>query len=161
MKFYQFILAGLAGAALIAGLGFLFSRGQAARLEGSITNVRTLGMDQNSSVALVDFEAVNPSQVLMIVGRRELAVVDEQGLTREGSTISAADLKSLFQYFPALGAMESDPMIDRVRVEPGQMVSGMVAARFSIPKHQLDASQDLVLRVHEVDGGISELRQAP
>ncbi len=158
MKVYQFILAGLIGAAALAGIGFFASRGKAARLEGAITNIRTLGSDETSSVAIVDFEAVNPSQILMIVSGRDLLIVDEQGVLHEGSTISAADLKMLFQYFPALGAMENEALIDRVRVEPGRGLRGVVAARFEIPKHRLDARQELVLRIKEVDGGVSELR---
>jgi hypothetical protein len=158
MKAYQFIVAGLIGAAAIAGIGFLVSRGQAARLEGAITNIRTLGSDETSAVAIVDFEAANPSQILLIVGDRDLLVVDGQGMQHEGSTISAADLKMLFQYFPALGSLENEPLIDRVRVEPGRGLRGVVAARFEIPKHRLDARQELILRIKDVDGGISELR---
>jgi hypothetical protein len=79
-------------------------------------------------------------------------------MEHEGSTISAADLKMLFQYFPALGSMENEPLIDRVRVEPGRPLRGIVAARFGMPKHRLDARQGLILRIRDVDGGISELR---
>jgi hypothetical protein len=158
MKWYQFVLAGLIGAAGLAGIGFLVSRGSAARLEGHITNIRTLGMDENSSVAIVDFEAMNPSQILMIVGDRDIVVTDEQGILRESSTISAADLKSLFQYFPALGSLDNEPLTTRVRVEPGRVLRGVVAARFEIPKYVLDARRSLVLQVKDVDGGVSELR---
>jgi hypothetical protein len=158
MKWYQFVLAGLIGAVALAGIGFLVSRGSAARLEGHITNIRTLGMDENSSVAIVDFEAMNPSQILLIVGDRDIVVTDEQGIVRESSTISAADLKSLFQYFPALGSLDNEPLTMRVRVEPGTVLRGVVAARFEIPKHTLDARRDLVLKVQDADGGVSELR---
>jgi hypothetical protein len=158
MKAYQFIIAGLIGAGAIAGIGFLTSRGAAARLEGAITNIRTLGADETSSVAIVDFEAANPSQILMIVGDRDLVIVDEQGMEHDSSTISAADTKMLFQYFPALGALDNEPLVGRVRVEPGQGVRGVVAARFEMPKHRLDARQELILRIKDVDGGISELR---
>ena len=112
MKAYQFILAGLIGAAAVAGIGFLASRGSAARLEGAITNIRTLGSDETSSVAIVDFEVANPSQILLIVGDRDLLVVDEQGMQHESSTISAADLKMLFQYFPALAARGGSAVFD-------------------------------------------------
>jgi hypothetical protein len=109
----------------------------------------------------VDFEATNPSQILLIVGDRDIVVTDEQGIVRESSTISAADLKSLVQYFPALGSLENDPLTMRVRVEPGTALRGVVAARFEIPKHLLDARRDLVLKVVDADGGVSELRANP
>jgi hypothetical protein len=157
MKFQHFVLAGLAGALVVYGLGFLVSRGRAARLTGEITKVRTLGADERSSVAIVDFEAHNPSDVLMIVQGRELFMIDQRGIERSSSTISAADLKSLFQYFPALGEIENDPLIDRLRVPAGESVGGMVAARFEIPKHELDQRQRIILRIRDADGGISEI----
>jgi hypothetical protein len=152
------IVSGLIGALLIAGAILLFNRDTAPRLDGKITQVRTLGMDQNSSVAIVNFDAVNGSNNLLIVARRDLLVVDKNGAERAGSTISVSDLKYLFQLYPALGGMGFEPLIDRVRVEPEQPLRGILAARFDLPKHELDHRQAILFRIEDVDGKQSDLR---
>lgn len=157
MKRYRFVLAGLAGAAFLLWSGLEVSNWKTARLEGRITQVRTLGMDERSSVAIVDFEARNPSDVEMMIGDRTLSMINAQGIPRTGRTISAADLKGLFDYFPALGLIEHDPLLRRVRVSSGDRISGMIAARFEVPKHELDLRRELTLRIGDLDGSVSEI----
>ena len=158
MKLYQFILAGLGGSlALAAGFYFL-AYDQAARVDGTITNVRTLAMDERASVAIVDFEGSNSSDILFVVDDRKIIVVDENGFPYEGSTIGAFDLKQLFKYFTALGEMTSEPLISSTKLAPGDKVKGVIAARFEISKDQVDARRELILRLTDVDGGISEFK---
>jgi hypothetical protein len=152
------IIAGLLGALLLAGGIVLFNRDTAPRLDGAITQVRTLGMDQNSSAAIVNFDAVNGSNNLLIVARRDLFAIDQHGMERSSSTISASDLEYLFKLYPALGGMGFEPLVDRVRVEPGGPLRGILAARFEIPKHELDQRQAIIFRIEDVDGKQSELR---
>jgi hypothetical protein len=115
-------------------------------------------MDQNSSVAIVNFDALNGSNNLLIIARRDLFVIDQNGMERDSSTISASDLEYLFQLYPALGGMGFEPLVDRVRVEPEQPLRGILAARFEIPKHELDQRQAIIFRIEDVDGKQSELR---
>ena len=157
MKGYQFVLAGLAGAAVLLWAALEVSDWKTAQLDGTITKVRTLGMDRHSSVAIVDFEGVNPSDIQMMIGERTLTVLDGKGIRREGKTISALDLKGLFQYFPGLGGIENEPLLNRVRIQPGESVFGMLAARFEIPKHELDLRRELILRLADVDGSVTEI----
>lgn len=158
MKPYQFVLAGLLGAGALLWFALLISDRSTAQLEGEITQVRTLAMDEKSSVAIVDFEASNPSIVEMMIGDRTLSITNQRGVPYEGRTIGAVDIKGLFQYFPALGEMKNAALIKRVRVPAGEPVSGMVAARFEIPKHELDLRQDLTLRIADIDGSVSTFR---
>jgi hypothetical protein len=152
------VLSGLLGALLITGGVLLFNRDTAPRLDGQITQVRTLGMDQNSSVAIVNFEAVNGSNNRLIIARRDLLVVGKDGAERAGSTISVSDLQYLFELYPALGGMGFEPLVDRVRLEPEQPLRGILAARFDMAKHDLDQRQAIIFRVEDVDGKRSELR---
>jgi hypothetical protein len=152
------ILSGLLGALLIAGGLLFFNRDTAPRLDGQITQVRTLGMDQNSSVAIVNFDAVNGSNNRLIIARRDLLVVDKAGAEHAGSTISVSDLQYLFQLYPALGGMGFEPLVDRVRLEPEQPLRGILAARFDLAKHDLDQRQAIIFRIEDVDGKRSELR---
>ena len=158
MKAYQFVLAGLVGACVLVWGALQISDWKTAQLKGKITEVRTLGMDQYSSVAIVDIEAVNPSDTQMMIGKRTMTVMDAKGIRSQGKVISAPDLKGLFRYFPGLGGIDNEPLLNRVRIQPGESVFGMVAARFEIPKHELDLRQELILRLVDVDGSVSEIR---
>ena len=108
--------------------------------------------------AIVDIEAVNPSDTQMMIGKRTMTVMDAKGIRSQGKVISAPDLKGLFRYFPGLGGIDNEPLLNRVRIQPGESVFGMVAARFEIPKHELDLRQELILRLVDVDGSVSEIR---
>jgi hypothetical protein len=158
MKPWQFVLVGIAGAGILAWATLGISDRKSAQLEGSITQVRTLAMDERSSVAIVDFEADNPSDVVMMIGDRTLSIINQKGIAYEGRTLTSFDVKGLFEYFPALGAMKNEPLVKRVRVGAGEKVGGMIAARFEIPKHELDLRQELTLVIADIDGGISTLR---
>ena len=85
MKLYQFILAGFVGAGLLVAAVYWIARGKTARVEGSITEVRTLGMDRNSAVAIVDFEFTNRSKALVMIGDRDLVVIDQDESVHEAS----------------------------------------------------------------------------
>jgi hypothetical protein len=152
------IIGGLLGALVLAGGLLLFNSDTAPRLDGEITQVRTLGMDQRSSVAIVNFDAINGSDNLLIIARRDLLVVDQYGTERSGSTISVSDLKYLFELYPALGGMGFEPLVDRVRVESGGPLRGILAARFDMPKHELDQRRAIIFRTEDVDGKQSDLR---
>ena len=157
MKLYQFILAGLVGAGLLVAAVYWIARGKTARVEGSITEVRTLGMDRNSSVAIVDFEFTNYSDALVMIGDRDLIVVDQDGIVHESYTLKTSDLRQLFRYFPALGQIKHEPVVDRTKIPSGESLRGMVAARFEIPKHELDLRREIIFRITDVDGAVSEL----
>ncbi len=155
MKLYQSVLAGLLGAGALLWFALEISDWRTAQLDGKITQVRTLAMDERSSVAIVDFEASNPSSVEMMIGDRTLGIENQQGIPYEGRTLGSFDIKQLFKYFPALGEMKNAPLIKRVRIPVGKFVGGVIAARFEIPKHELDLRQQITLRIADIDGSVS------
>ena len=140
------LVGGLLGALLVALLIVAYNWRATPRLEGQITEVRTLGMDDSSSVAIVNFQASNSSTYELSINRREMGIVDQSGNPREGRVLSVFDVQQLFQYFPALGGMRDEPLVDNTHLAPGESVRGLVAARFEIPKHELDARREIVLR---------------
>ena len=140
------LVGGLLGAVVVTALIIAYNWRATPRLEGQITEVRTLGMDASSSVAIVNFEASNSSSYELSINRREMAIVDQAGNPREGRILSVFDIRQLFQYFPALGGMRDEPLIDNKHLAPGESVRGLVAARFEIPKHELDMRQEIVMR---------------
>ena len=148
---------GLVVAAVIVGLIVLKQQGSTPRLAGRITAVRTLGMDESSSVAIVDFRFTNDSRYRFVVGDCAMSVVDAKGETRQGQVISASHTAQLFELFPALGLKAGEPLIIKTKIAPGASNLVMLAARFDLSKTDLDARKKIGVSVTEVDGAVSEL----
>ena len=143
------VVGGLFGAVIVAGAIIIYNSGATPALSGEITEVRTLGMDQSSSVAIINVEAVNSSNYDVSIGRRQMEVVDSKGNRLHGSIISVFDIQQLFKYYPALGGMKDEPMTDQQELAPGESIRGLIVARFEIPKHELDMRRELIF--HTVD----------
>lgn len=148
---------GLAVASAIVGVILLVQQGATPRLAGEITNVRTLGMDQSSSVAIVDFKFVNDSKHLFIVGTTDMSVIDPIGNARQGQILAASSIKDLFELFPALGEKTGEPLIIKTRIPAGTSKAVMLAARFEISKSDLDARKKITVSVTDLDGAVSEI----
>jgi hypothetical protein len=136
---------------------FYMQRGAHIEPAGKILKVRTLALDEGSSIAVVDFRVVNSSDYTVVV--REVTVTLEQpnGTAPDGTVVSEVDARRLFQYYPVLGQKYNDSLIIRDRIKPHETLDRMIAARFEIPVAQLDARKRLKLRVVDVDGPSGEL----
>jgi hypothetical protein len=140
---------GLLGAVLITGAIIFFNKGATPALAGEITEVRTLAMDEASSVAIVNFAGTNTSDRVVFIHQRELEITDSNGTVRVGKPVQIADVQQLFKYFPILGGMKDEPLRPRTELEPGKNLRGLVAAQFDVPKHELDQRLGLILRVYD------------
>lgn len=150
---------GFLGAALVAGAIYFYNEGATPTLAGEITEVRTLAMDEASSVAVVNFTGVNTSDRIVFIHQREVTITDENGAAHIGLPVQVADIQNLFEYFPILGGMKDAPLLPRTEVEPGAELRGLVAARFDLPKHELDARQSLVVKFYNELGRSTELSE--
>ena len=108
----------------------------------------------------MDFRATNKSKVLFMSGDRRVIVIGRHGTKYDGKISSSFNLKQLFRYFPALGAMTHEPYTKGIRLKPNQSVVGMLAARFDISKTDLDMRQEIILELYDSDGSLTELRMA-
>ncbi len=154
-------VAGLIGACIVAGAILFYNRGAKPTLTGKITEVRTIGVEQNASVAFVNFSGANSAENALIIHKRELEVVDGDGNRHVGMLVQVPDLKSLFEYFPVLGGMKDEPLLPRTELEPGEPLRGLVAARFEISKDKLDQRQKIILRVYDIRERTSEIEETP
>jgi hypothetical protein len=134
-------------------------RGAHIELSGAILKVRTQAMDENSSIAVVDFRFVNSSDYNFVVREVGVTVEDKDGKTIDGATVSELDARRLFEYYPQLGQKFNDTLIMKSKIPPHQSMDRMIVARFEVPESQLDARKDLTVRVVDVDGPTSELRE--
>lgn len=137
-------------------------RGAHIEPAGKILKVRTIAMDENSSVAVIDFRVENSSDYTVIV-KEVTAAVEEQGgkdpvgTLHEGATAAQTDTERLFKYYPVLGQKFNDTLKMHDRIKPHETMDRMIAVRFEIPLVQLDARKRLKLKIEDVDGPSGEL----
>ena len=144
---------------LIAVAGIMYmQRGSHVELKGSILKVRTMGMDDNSSLAVIDFRFVNPSDYPFVVRSVDVtATVGGQNLT--STPVPEVDAKRIFEYYPILGPKYNTSLLTRDRIPGRQSEDRMIATRFEIPVAKLDARTNLKIRIEDVDGPVSELAE--
>jgi hypothetical protein len=143
---------GLAIIALAVGAIFFIQRGAKIDLPGKILKVRTAALDDDSSIAVLDFRITNPSDVLFEVRTVTVEMDDMAGKSYLGQTTSESDAKRLFEAMPVLGQKFNNTLLMRERIGAHASQDRMVAARFQAPLSVLDARKRFVLRIEEVDG---------
>jgi hypothetical protein len=144
-------------AILIVVAGILYiQRGAHVELKGAILKVRTMGMDDNSSLAVVDFRFVNPSDYPFVVRSVDVtATVD--GQNNSSTPVPEVDAKRIFEYYPILGQKFNTSLLTRDKIPGRKSEDRMIVARFEIPVAKLDARTNLKIRIEDVDGPVSEL----
>jgi hypothetical protein len=143
---------GLVVIALAVG-GILFvRRGDVVKLPGKILKVRTAPLDENSSIAILDFRVTNPSDVLQEVSQVKVEMEDTAGKSYLGDVSSEGDAKRIFEALPVLGPKFLTNLAMRTVLLPHVSEDHMVAARFQAPVAQIDARKRFILRIEEADG---------
>jgi len=143
---------GLAIIALTVGGIFLMQRGDRIDLPGKILKVRTAPLDEESSIAVIDFRITNPSDIIFEVRTVTVEMEDNQGKSTMGQPVSEMDAKRLFEALPVLGPKFNPTLLMRERLGSHGPADRMIAARFQVPLATLDARKRFVVRIEEVDG---------
>src|SRR4051812_40304992 len=143
---------GLAIIALAIGGIFLMQRGDKIELPGKILKVRTAPLDDDSSIAVIDFRITNTSDVQFEVRTVTVEMDDQAGKSYLGQPASETDAKALFEGRPVLGQKYNKTLIMRERIGAHVSQDRMIAARFQTPVATLEARKRFVLRIEEVDG---------
>lgn len=147
----QKLLLALVAVGLVALAYNWTTSGEQTRLEGEITEVRTLAVEDEASVLLVNFEVENITNLPFVAHERWLEVVDADGNQYQGANVDGFHMKELFRYFPdKLGGMKDAPMVFKTRIEAGEKHRALLGARFEISKADLDARREIIVRI--VDG---------
>jgi hypothetical protein len=147
---------GLAIIALAVGGIFLMQRGDRIELPGKILKVRTAPLDEESSIAVIDFRIANPSDILFEVRTVTVEMEDSQGKGSVGDSVSEMDAKRLFEGVPVLGPKFNPTLLMRDRIGSHGSADRMIAARFQVPMAVLDGRKRFVVRIEEVDGKVFE-----
>jgi hypothetical protein len=142
----------------IAVAGVLYmQRGAHVELKGAVLKVRTMGQEDNSSLAVVDFRFVNPSDYPFVVRSVDVTVTGADGQNHDSTPVSEVDAKRIFEYYPVLGQKFNATLVTRDKIPGRQSQDRMIVARFELPLAQLDARKNLKVRIEDVDGPVSEL----
>ena len=143
---------GLAIIALAVGGIFVMQRGDRIELPGKILKVRTAPLDEDSSIAVIDFRIANPSNILLEVRDVTVEMEDKQGKSYLGQSVSETDANRLFEGLPVLGPKFNPTLVLRDRIGSHGSADRMIAARFQAPMALLDGRKRFIVRIEEVDG---------
>jgi hypothetical protein len=156
----NFLAAFAIGVGLIAVVvsGVLYmQRGARVGLTGNFLKVRTAPLDENSSVAIVDFRINNPSNVRFVVRHVTLVLDDPDGNKYDGRTVAETDAKRLFEVMPLLGEKFNETLLMNDTVQAHATADKMVAVRFDAPESRLEKRQRFILKIEDVDGPVTEI----
>src|SRR6266516_2452597 len=93
---------GFAVAFAVGGI-FYMQRGDKIDLPGKILKVRTASLDEDSSIAVIDFRVTNPSDVQFEVRTVTVEMDDPEGKSYLGQISSDTDATALMKALPLLG----------------------------------------------------------
>jgi hypothetical protein len=150
-------LIGIAVIAIAVTATLYLNRGARIGLTGQILKVRTAPLDENSSVAVLDFRIHNPASKAFVVRTVSVVMEDADGKQYNGATVSESDAKTLFQYVPLLGQKFNDTLLMRDKVLSDATQDRMVAVRFDAPESRIDGRKRFLLRIEDVDGPVTEI----
>jgi hypothetical protein len=119
--------------------------------------VRTQAMDERSSVVILDFRFVNPSDHSFVVRTATVFLVEANGDKIEGTPVADIDARRVFQYYPLLGQKYNESLKIRDKVAPHESMDRMIAARFEVPESTLQDREKFIIRIEDVDGAVSEI----
>lgn len=154
-NFLTAFLIGIAAIAILVTAILYLNRGARIGLTGQILKVRTSPLDDNSSIAVLDFRVHNPASKAFVVRTVTVVMEDADGKQYDGATVSESDAKTLFQYVPLLGQKFNQTLLMRDKVPSDATEDRMVAARFEVPESRIDARKRFLLRIEDVDGPIT------
>jgi hypothetical protein len=151
-QFLVFLAIGLAAVGI--GIGFMWMGTKSNHLEltGSILKVRTLPLSPVASLVIVDFRALDSTDIAYVVKSATLTLEPASGETLEGMTVSKSDIENVFKYNPLLGPKFNDVLGIRDRIAAHQRVDRMVGARFEIPESKAEERKAMHLHLEELDG---------
>ena len=155
----MFMAIGVAVVAVGLSLVLVGNKGARLELEGKFLKVRTLALNPNASLVLVDFRVTNTADIPYVVKAVTMLLTPASGEPVEGTPISKQDLDNVFEYQKLLGPKFNPTLGIRDKLPPHTPVDRVTAARFEIPESDLDLRKNIVLKIDELDGITAELAE--
>lgn len=124
---------------------------------GKIGKVRTLGVGDDLTYMVIDFNVRNDSDRDMVVRTVDSVIDTADGGTLMGTPVAVADVKSAFESYPALGEQYNPVLKERDVVSPHQSLDRMVGFRVDAPVAKVEGRKRVTLHVEDVTGPVLEL----
>lgn len=156
-----YVLVGLLLAAAGVAVIMLLNRGQQVRLEGTILKVRTVAVDDNASIAVVDFRLKNASGALFQVKKLDVIVTQADGSPVEGITMTEMDLDRVLDFYKTAGKRFNPTLKVRDRLRSDDQQDRTAAGSFAISEAALQGRRNLVLKIQDADGALIEFTERP
>jgi hypothetical protein len=156
-NFLTAFVIGIAVIAIAVTATLYLNRGARIGLTGQILKVRTAPLDENSSIAVLDFRIHNPASKAFVVRSVTVDMEDPDGKLYDSKTVSESDAKTLFQYLPLLGQKFNDTLLMRDKIASDATQDRMVAVRFEAPESRINGRKRFILKIEDVDGPITEI----
>jgi hypothetical protein len=150
---------GIAVIALAVAGVFYMQRGARMVLPGRVLKVRMAPLDENSSIAVIDFRVTNPADYTFMAKEVTAVLEDSSGNQTEGETSSELDAQRVFAGIPLLGEKYNQSLKERDQIPPHTTRDYMVASRFEVPEAKLTARKRFLVRIQEADGVVSEFAE--
>jgi hypothetical protein len=150
---------GIVCIAIAVGAIFYMQRGAHVDVHGKFLKVRTAAIDDNHSLAIVDFRIENPSDYGFKVRTVTVTVEDPGGNPTDGQTASDSAAKQAIEGIPALGAKFNDSLIMNDMIPPKGTWDRMIASSFDMAESKLQSRKRFIVKIEEVDGKVSEISE--
>ena len=154
--FWGFLVIGLIAVGILVSITWESTKGAHLELDGRILHVRTLAVNPQATIVVVDFRETNPSDLPFVLKDAQMKL---EGVKDEpsGQMISKSDMATVFEYMKQLG-----PQYNRVfgtgdRIPPRKTEDLMVAARFELPESVIDARSAVHLYFSELNRAETDL----
>ena len=124
---------------------------------GKIGKVRTLGVGDDLTYMVIDFNVRNDSDRVMVVRTVDGVIDTADGDMLMATPVAVADVKSAFASYPVLGEQYNPVLKERDVVPPHQSLDRMVGFRIDAPVAKVEGRKRVTLHVEDVTGPVLEL----
>lgn len=149
-QFWIFFGIGAVVVAIGASMTWETTKGAHLEVEGRILHVRTMPASPKATIVVVDFRVNDPSDVSFEVKNIEMKL---EGVKDEptGAIISKYDLNNIFEYMKQIGPKFNDALSMGDIIRPRTNVDRMVAARFEVSESEVEARNDIRIKIEDMD----------
>jgi len=148
---------GLVCVAVAVGIVLFIQRGAHLDLPGTVLKVRTAPLDENSTIAMIDFRVSNPSDYPARVRTVRVYAEAKNGGRLEGTVIADVDSQRVFDALPLLGKKYNPSLVLQDNIPGHATWDRMIGARFDVPESQFQQRQRVIVAIEEIDGNIYEI----
>jgi hypothetical protein len=141
----------------LIGSGLFWTRHNRLELKGNVLKVRSYSIDQDYTVAVIDFRVTNPSTSQFVVKDIDVSLDTSDGKTLDGSIFSEIDARRLFDYYKVLGTKFNPTLLTKDKINSGETVDKMLAVRFTASDAAIQDRKAIHIVFHDVDGVQTEI----